>query len=512
MLSFYVLLSILSFGHASVINPIQVPLYTDQPSNQALKPRGRFLHITDMHPDPHYLPHTSKRQFCHREKKSGGSDYYGSPYSDCDSPLRLINFTLDYLESNWAPDIDFVIWTGDNARHDSDQTIPRTQAEIKGMNEAVAKKMKDIFLDRGIPVVPSIGNNDIWPHNIMKPGPNEITDAFSGIWKVFIPKQEQEAFRLGGYFSTEVIPDELAVISLNTIYFYDSNDAVGGCPYHEHKDPGNLEFNWLEVRLRHYRDRGMQVWLTGHVPPSPGNYYLECYTRYVDLSLRYQDTILGHLFGHMNVDYFSFLEVTDLEIVSTEAREAKQVAFKHDDLYDTLLEEFSTLPESSDINLDDYAVINVSPSVVPNPYVPTFRIFSYNVSESQTGRGIKRNHGRRRGRIGDKESECVKTEWQSSWKCHLNGTWYSDGGSPSRVNQRLTPLGYAQYYVQHLEEADEQKEPEFELEYDTQGMYGMVDLTIGSWAVLGRELGQGSRRLRRAFRRHMYVGVGDRGR
>lgn len=36
---------------------------------------------------------------------------------ECDSPLRLTNFTLDYLAKNWADEIDFVVWTGDNARY-----------------------------------------------------------------------------------------------------------------------------------------------------------------------------------------------------------------------------------------------------------------------------------------------------------------------------------------------------------------------------------------------------------
>jgi hypothetical protein len=75
--------------------------------------------------------------------------------------------------------------------------------------------------------------------------------------------------------------------------------------------------------------------------------------------------------------------------------------------------------------------------------------------------------------------------------------------------------------VPHLEEADEKDEPEFELEYVTWGSagsagqtvtYGMADLTVGSWVDLGRRLGKGERELRRVFRRHMYVGAGERGR
>lgn len=35
--------------------------------------------------------------------------------------------------------------------------------------------------------------------------------------------------------------------------------AVGGCEYREPDDPGNLEFDWLEVQLKSFRQRGVQV-------------------------------------------------------------------------------------------------------------------------------------------------------------------------------------------------------------------------------------------------------------
>jgi endopolyphosphatase len=71
--------------------------------------------------------------------------------------------------------------------------------------------------------------------------------------------------------------------------------------------------DWLEVQLSEFRERGMQVWLSGHVPPHLGVYFDNCCEltfcvigvrlntdlRYGDLALRYQDTIVGHLYGHM---------------------------------------------------------------------------------------------------------------------------------------------------------------------------------------------------------------------
>lgn len=36
--------------------------------------------------------------------------------SDCDSPMSLVNMTFDWLKKEWADEVDFVVWTGDNAR------------------------------------------------------------------------------------------------------------------------------------------------------------------------------------------------------------------------------------------------------------------------------------------------------------------------------------------------------------------------------------------------------------
>jgi len=108
----------------------------------------------------------------------------------------------------------------------------------------------------------------------------------SRIWQPFIPFASFGVFQRGGYFIVDVIPDKLAVISLNTIYFYDSNKgngclsvslpccdlvsipllltlsrlvAVSGCEYRQTNDPGNLQFDWLDVQLGIFRDKGVKV-------------------------------------------------------------------------------------------------------------------------------------------------------------------------------------------------------------------------------------------------------------
>jgi len=42
--------------------------------------------------------------------------------------------------------------------------------EIYDLNTMIATEMENIFLEKGIPVVPSLGNNDVWPHNILPEG------------------------------------------------------------------------------------------------------------------------------------------------------------------------------------------------------------------------------------------------------------------------------------------------------------------------------------------------------
>lgn len=51
-------------------------------------------------------------------------------YSECDAPLTLINATFDWLAANFKGQIDFVVLTGDNARHDIDLRFPRSLREI----------------------------------------------------------------------------------------------------------------------------------------------------------------------------------------------------------------------------------------------------------------------------------------------------------------------------------------------------------------------------------------------
>ena len=89
--------------------------------------------------------------------------------------MSLVNYTFDWLQKEWANEVDFVIWTGDNARHDIDRNLPRTPSEIMSLNQMMASRMRETF--GSVPVVPSLGNNDIYPHNVMGAGPSSLTEG-----------------------------------------------------------------------------------------------------------------------------------------------------------------------------------------------------------------------------------------------------------------------------------------------------------------------------------------------
>lgn len=64
-----------------------------------------------------------------------------------------------------------------NTRHDIDRVLPRSGKEIFDLNRMMAKRMIDLF-GKKFPVVPTLGNNDIYPHNILDAGPNRVTQEF----------------------------------------------------------------------------------------------------------------------------------------------------------------------------------------------------------------------------------------------------------------------------------------------------------------------------------------------
>lgn len=271
---------------------------------------------TDIHADPFYEAYSSteNEKACHRGQGPAGK--FGAETSDCDSPLALVNATFHWIDKHLKDSIDFIVWTGDSARHDNDEDIPRTEKQVVELNKLMVAKFVEVFgkedndddptNDFTIPIVPNFGNNDILPHNIFNPGPNRWTRKYLEIWRKLIPEDQRHVFGRGGYFFVEVIPNKLAIFSLNTLYFFDSNTAVDGCA--KKSEPGYEQMQWLRNQLQLVRRRGMKAILTGHVPPARTENKMSwdetCWHKYTLWMRQYRDVIVGSLYGHMNIDHF----------------------------------------------------------------------------------------------------------------------------------------------------------------------------------------------------------------
>ena len=395
-----------------------------------------LIFAIDLHPDRFYshLSSTDPDDACHWGEGSAG--IFGAEKTDCDSPIALVNATFQWIKDNLKDSIDFVVWTGDSARHDNDELIPRTEKQVVDLNEFLVDKFVEVFgkddnindtdptNDFTIPIIPNFGNNDILPHNIFTPGPNGWTKTFSHVWRQFIPEEQRHAFERGGWFFVEVIPNKLVVFSLNTLYFFTSNVAVNGCA--DESEPGYEQFDWLRIQLQFLRQRGMKAILTGHVPParteSKQSWDETCWQKYTLWLQQYRDVIVGGLYGHMNIDHFMLQDSrqVDMRLITGEAepvkkpRKSNNLSIQSSAEYLTELRSgWSQLPHmvkaksiegrngiwpllqsksmkrksKHDRFLDKiggewgerYSATLVGASVVPN-YYPAMRVFEYNIT------------------------------------------------------------------------------------------------------------------------------------
>lgn len=361
--------------------------------------------------------------------------------------MSLVNATFQWINDNIKDTIDFIIWTGDSVRHDSDLSIPRQEEEVLELNKLLVNKFTEVFgkddnindtdptNDFTIPIVPNFGNNDIMPHNIFTPGPNRWTRRFLNVWRKLIPEAQRHNFARGGWFFVEVIPNQLAVFSLNTLYFFDSNTAVDGCA--DKSEPGYEQMEWLRIQLQFLRQRGMKAILMGHVAParteSKQSWDETCWQKYTLWMQQYRDVVVGSVYGHMNIDHFMLQNFGDINknALKGKAESMSRMALDDDltiessaDYLTELRYDWSQIPgppksKSASTSVTDhasdflsslsrskknkhkkskedkylekiggewaerYSLSLVSPSVVPN-YFPTLRIVEYNISGRDT--------------------------------------------------------------------------------------------------------------------------------
>lgn len=390
-----------------------------KPDNSKQTIHGRFLHITDFHIDHHYQKGSDIDKVCHGGE--GKASKYGDAILGCDSPPILVEETFKWITDNLIDKIDFIVYTGDSARHDNDREYPRTRQHIFNMNKEISDKFVTLTSESdGQPLIYPVSNNDIMPHNLMDTGPSLQTRELFEAWRPFIPQVQMHTYLMGAYYFQEVIPNQLAVLSLNTMYWFDSNPMVDDCD--NKGDPGYKLFEWLGYVLKEMRARNMKVWLCGHVPPNEKNYDTTCLRKYIAWTHEYRDVIVGGLYGHMNLDHFIPLdsvqayksiqkdfkdEFKQKSVFSVEDEDVH--ALEDSNLYKALDENFSdkffrvtggvpnnkvtyleTLREElyaplkgkkkSGEHFERYSIAHVTASIIPT-FNPGMRVWEYNITD-----------------------------------------------------------------------------------------------------------------------------------
>ncbi|KAI7901134.1 Metallo-dependent phosphatase-like protein [Cokeromyces recurvatus] len=476
-------------------------------TNVKRKQSGYFLHITDMHVDVDYLEGATVQSVCHelpdlsiskKKKPSQLAGKYGTPGQRCDAPILLAEETLKWISKEWKDKLDFVIWTGDNAKHNWDKKHnKRKRRDVYELNQRVTEMMLETFwIHDKIPVVPSFGNNDVYPHNRIGGADTDgdLLMFYEQLWRAWIPLDQRSTFRQGGgYFMVQVAP-HLHVISLNTMYFYTKNRAVHNCLHPD--SPATVQFRWFEEQLKwaqKHESGKEKIYVIGHVPPSPRDYKGTCMAEYLRLATAYSDVILGHFFAHLNMDHFLLFDSRHNEDDDDKSAQTcnmtmvEGTADKDDDhelfhtnrdieSYLTWLRKMYEKIEPSDDKTsppDSHAslvAIQVAPSVLP-VYYPSIRIYKYKTTPD------------------DNEGNTTMTE--------------------SKPYGAL--LSYSQYFANLTKwntASDEEKNLEYEFEYSTAEAYHMKDLSPESFFELAKSMVTDSEKghqLWSNFRNHMLV-------
>jgi endopolyphosphatase len=362
-----------------------------------------------------------------------------------------------------------------------------------------------------IPIIPTFGNNDILPHNIFMQGPNEWTQKYLQIWQQFIPEAQRHQFVRGGWFYVEVIPNQLAVFSLNTLYFFTSNSAVDGCA--RKSEPGFEQLEWLRIQLELLRQRGMKAILTGHVPPArvdaKTSWDETCWQKYTLWLKKYRDVIVASVYGHMNIDHFMVQDFKDIKNhvkkglavieVSDNKWEDEMTISAAADYLVGLRSEFAKIPpivspfstEDSHVNdqtdqqmvlldvqpnkkkdkdvedllkdiggqyAERYSISLIGASIVPN-YFPSLRVVEYNISglESITLPDYRLPRGdideaaeimrSKKNKKGDDEKKKKKKKTRRYKFTVPKGPSKSAPPGPAYSPQTLTLTGYTNFYA-----------------------------------------------------------------
>jgi sphingomyelin phosphodiesterase len=210
--------------------------------------------------------------------------------------------------SQLDPQPSFIIYTGDNSPHDVWNETWASQYQVTDFLIS--------YLTQRLPrrhIFPALGNHETNPESEYLgtlPQYKELNEKMAGYWQRLapLPPAALETIANGAYYTT-LVQEGLRIISFNSDYGYSIN-------FYTHLNGQNAYYTqqqeWILDTLGQAEKAGEKVMMIAHVPPGdPGN-ALQAYEEfYLNLTKRYRDTIVAHLFGHTHHDEFKLVQDKD---------------------------------------------------------------------------------------------------------------------------------------------------------------------------------------------------------
>ncbi|CAG9854051.1 unnamed protein product [Phyllotreta striolata] len=269
----------------------------------------KIAHITDIHYDPDYTEgkpaDCGKPQCCQPDQDNPANTSvsvcgYWTSEIHADVSPKLLNNTLDEMNSKPLMDFEFVYFTGDLVSH-------RVWNTSQDYNRKTITYVLDVFAEKfkNKKVFPILGNHEAHPMNLYPPlnipeddlNQQWLFDVISEKWLHWLTDNEKETVKNGGYYTVSPKTGFRIIVLNNNVC-----QSENWWNLYENKDPyGQLQ--WLVKVLQQAEKDKEIVHILSHIPTSA---CLKVWGReYNRIIERFANTIAAQFNGHTHRDHFS---------------------------------------------------------------------------------------------------------------------------------------------------------------------------------------------------------------
>ena len=258
----------------------------------------KMIQVTDIHYDKNYVENGTiycDTPLCCHEPASQYSRIKSGKFGSIKNCDTNINTLKSFVQAAYELNPDFIIWTGDNAEHDSWNS---TQEEAFSATRTIKNAIDEAFQHK-IPIYPVIGNHEVYPNDLWESGKENIFKNLADIYKdYFFEDQAYDTFSKYGYYTEKHPNTNLRIIALNCLYC----DAVNYHHLSSNHTEAKKEFIWLESLLREAETNGEYVYILDHFPINGEFTLVECSKRLRAIFDRFDYIIRGYFSGHNHLD------------------------------------------------------------------------------------------------------------------------------------------------------------------------------------------------------------------